>query len=380
MLLNGAAGVAPSNTSNGTGGWLPTAIANAFGYPAQYGFAGTGETIAIVNDAFPSASDLSTFWSVSSLPTTPVVHTIAPDGVNASAGSSDVTEITLDTETAAGLAPYATTDVVEAKSLDTVDILSALDYSVQTLGANVVSMSFGLCEDADPSFDDAVDSVAQEAAATGTTIVASTGDDGPGCYSGSTLETGVSAPASDPYVVSVGGTESQFQEPITTTAQANAQLEHAAPWNDTSSGSGSAGGGVSAIWTIPSYQNAPGIVSTAASAKMRNVPDVVLPASVLGPAAVRVGGTWMGIGGTSWSAPEFAAMQAEIDQQCGASRWGLPDLYRVYYQKASSFHDVTSGSISYPGVSASYAAKSGYDNATGLGMPIGEQIAVQDGC
>jgi hypothetical protein len=73
-------------------------------------------------------------------------------------------------------------------------------------------------------------------------------------------------------------------------------------------------------------------------------------------------------------------MQAEINQQCGTSRWSLPDLYRVYYQAPSSFVDVTGGDISWATTSLTYSAGAGYDNTSGLGLPIGEAIAVEDGC
>jgi kumamolisin len=223
------------------------------------------------------------------------------------------------------------------------------------------------------------DNLAQEAAATGTTIVASTGDQGPTCYDGSTQIAGVGEPASDPYIVAAGGNEDNaLQMPYPTTVpQLDAFLQIAEPWNDSQ---GSGGGGVSALWQIPVYQNAPGIISTAVSSTNRNVPDISLPSSGTGPAAIVLNGTWTFIHGTSWAAPQFAAMQAEINQQCGSSRWGLPDLYRVYYQAPDSFVDITTGNISWSTTPLSYAASAGYDNASGLGLPLGEAIAIEDGC
>lgn len=361
-----------------TGGWLSTALANAFAYPVQSGFGGTGQTIAIIGAAYPARSDLTSFWSISKIPAA-TVNFLAFDGGNGSPNKGEIDEATLDAETISGLAPYAVTDVIAMPGLNDQYVAPAIEYAVDQLGASVVSMSFGGCETDDEQSDAAIDGVAEEAAATGVTLVASAGDSGTTCDLG--VQTGVQEPASDPYVVGVGGTESLFNVGNNATQQQiDADLQNPAPWNETTSGDsprGAGGGGISQIWAIPSYQYAPGALSST----QRNVPDIAFPASVLnGPAAVYLNGAWSLIGGTSWSAPQFAAMQAEINQVCGHNRWGLPDLYRVAYQFPAAFVDVTTGEISWPGFSLEYYAGTGYDNASGLGMPLGLEIAIYDGC
>lgn len=358
-------------------GWLPTALANAFLDPVQYGYGGNGTTIAIVGAAYPALADLQKFWSSSNGPAA-TVNLIPFDGGNSSPSAGDVAEATLDAETITGITPYAVTDVIEMPALADEYVGPAIQFALQQ-NANVVSMSFGGCETDDEAADQVIDSVAQEAAATGVTLVAAAGDAGPTCDAGTV--NGVNEPASDPYVVGVGGSESLFNGgTYKSQRQLIIALRNPVVWNDTlpsDSPAGAGSGGVSQIWPIPAYQYAPG----AASNTMRNVPDISFPASLLfGPAAFYLNGVWESAGGTSWSTPQFAAMQAQIDQVCSTPRWALPDLYRVAYQAPGAFVDVTSGRITWPTSDLVYAAGPGYDNASGLGMPLGVEIAIFDGC
>ena len=380
LLLDGS--IYLLTNTGGFGAWLPTANAVAFLYPIEYGFGGTGQKIETLGNGIPSSSDLAAYFQGAGLPTTPTVNSFLYQ--NGDTPNYDNSETTLDAETLAGLAPYATIDVVELPDLLDQTIVGALSSSVASIAPNIISMSFGGCEN--EAFSTAIHNIAQEAVATGVTLVASAGDQGPVCDSNG--DTGVEAPASDPNVVAVGGSE-DLGSTVNTLPAIDAALRNPAVWNDLSSGcTGNCvgGGGVSTIWSIPSYQYAPGIVSTAHSSTMRNVPDISLPAGgVNGPDAFFYNGSWQAVGGTSWAAPEFAAMQAEINQQCialggGSRASALADLYRVFYQAPSAFIDVTSGFISYPTTSLTYSAGPGYDNASGLGLPLGEEIAVQDGC
>ena len=94
---------------------------------------------------------------------------------------------------------------------------------------------------------------------------------------------------------------------------------------------------------------------------------------------------FLGIGGTSASAPAFAGIMALVNQQTGA-RQGNANyvLYKLAAQQPSAFHDVTVGTIAMPcqtgsvncttattgdkyGILSGYNAVAGYDLATGLG-------------
>jgi kumamolisin len=175
------------------------------------------------------------------------------------------------------------------------------------------------------------------------TFSASSGDQGsspPGCKAPA-----VNAPASTPNVVAVGGTSLFVNN--------NGSYHSETAW----SGSG---GGVSQVWTIPSYQSGlKGVLG-----KTRNVPDIAFPGDPNEGTSLLFGGQWAGpIGGTSWSSPIFSAVQTETDQLHNAREGFVnPLIYSTYAKHASAaFHDITSGS------NGAYSAHAGYDDVTGLG-------------
>ena len=86
---------------------------------------------------------------------------------------------------------------------------------------------------------------------------------------------------------------------------------------------------------------------------------------------------WLGVGGTSAGAPQWAALIAIADQGRAAS--GQPainstspqEVMSVLYKNPGDFHDITVGtSIGQP----HYSAGIGYDYVTGLGSPIANLV------
>jgi hypothetical protein len=90
-------------------------------------------------------------------------------------------------------------------------------------------------------------------------------------------------------------------------------------------------------------------------------------------------GSWEGVNGTSWGSPEFAAMLAEVYQYCGTAFTNateIPYLVNGRAAAATAFIDITKGNNRFTSVSATaYTAGVGYDNATGLGVPLGLPFA-----
>jgi len=342
------------------GGWGPTAVANALQFPVQSGFNGAGQTVAIVIDSGFAQTDLSTYLAYFQIPSTG--RTISTEQVDGSPGTADQAEATLDVETVAALAPGANVIVYEVPDLSDQDITDAYDQIIGDGKASVVSSSFGGCEYANPPESP----VLQQGALQHVLFVASSGDQGNECFSsedGSTpvYAVGVSYPASDPNGIGVGGTET-YGRPLTS----------ATVWNDSkcSSGQCAAGGGVSAHFGLPSFQQG---LAGASSAQWRNVPDVSMPAELT---SVYEAGSWGLMSGTSWSAPQFAALMAEVYHYCEsalASPASVP--YYVTAHSASAFIDVTSGNDQFDGTSPFYSAGPGYDDASGIGVPLGMPFA-----
>ena len=123
----------------------------------------------------------------------------------------------------------------------------------------------------------------------------------------------VDDPASQPYVVGVGGTS------LTVNAATGAYASEAV-WND-GLGNGAGGGGVSTVWPIPSWQTN---VSTVYSKTHRNVPDVSLNADPDTGYSIYYNGQWTIYGGTSCAAPLWAAFTARVNQAArGHSKAGI---------------------------------------------------------
>ena len=133
--------------------------------------------------------------------------------VDGGAGSGVGTgEAALDIEDVIGLAPLATIDVYSAPEGSEYD---GEPYSkiVNADTDQVVSISYGLCElDEDVAFTDSESAVFEQAATQGESVFAAAGDKGStGCYgrirARLTASTpSVDDPASQPYVLGVGGT------------------------------------------------------------------------------------------------------------------------------------------------------------------------------
>ncbi len=349
-------------------GYSPSDVANAFQFPVQNGFDGNGEVIGVIGDEAPSTSDLTTYVSTFSIPGNPVSHftvtNIATPAPGSTPDTGGIQEATLDVESIMGLAPGATIKFYSTGR----DLSNAAFYNAENKASvdnvDVLSISFGGCEGTPPAPPDAT--VFGVMVGAGEAITASAGDQGNECYVGPGNVPGVNYPASDPNVVGVGGNESD---------PSVGSLLNPAVWNDTVySGQGSSGGGISDIFSLPSYQTG---LTTAASQTMRNVPDVSMPGEAVA-VFITQGGGWQTFAGTSWSAPQFAAMLAELNEYCGGRPSGGKTTLGEIYSAANYngvYLDITRGNNQFAGTSPYYAAGPGYDNASGLGLASGMPIA-----
>jgi kumamolisin len=319
------------------GGYTPVALANSFNFPVQNGHDGTGHTAAIIIDSNVADSDLSSFFSYFPITRTGTITREIVSGTGAT--NKDVDETALDTETIGGLAPGANIILYLIGALTNTDIDGAANKIVSDNKADAVNMSFGGNEITEKTFAAAL----KHGNAEGITFVASSGDSG---SNGGV----VSWPAVEPRVLALGGTDITY---------GGGKYVHDQAW----SGSG---GGVSRIYAIPAYQK--GVKGLASNTK-RNVPDLAFPAYYTD---TFVSGGWVGLQGTSWSSPTYVALQLEINQVKGARfGWVNSAIYSVFKKEgyATDFYDVTQGS------NGKYSAKTGYDNVTGIGSPIGEALA-----
>jgi subtilase family serine protease len=431
---------------------------------------GTGQTIAIVAETNINVQDVADFRNLFGLPpNAPQVILNGPDpGV-----TFDETESDLDTQWSGAVAKNATIDLVVSESTETsqgVD-LSTL-YIIDNNLAPVMSESYSCCEAFLGTGGNAFASALYEqGAAQGITIILSAGDTGSaGCDDGvAAAQNGlaVSGLASTPFNVAVGGTDFNdvnswstywsSTNNATTLASALSYIPEI-PWNDSCARNGNAGdcasagsdphgvdltgggGGASSCVTSnyngesttctsgypkPAWQSGPGVpndgvrdipdVSLFASNGFNGTSYVVCEADTVQPESISCNPAdpnwvFLGVGGTSASAPAFAGMMALVNQKTG-QRQGNANyvLYALAAQSGSScasnaamaptanssgciFYDVSTGNNSVACMGGSpncsnttsggygllevnpptdpslgWMAAAGYDLATGLG-------------
>lgn len=348
-----------SGSATYSGGWAPYGVASGLDFPVQHGWNGSGQGVAIVIDSDVDRSVVQTYLTKFNI-AMPSITTIPINGASGISGS-DSDEAYLDVETVASLAPGAHIYIYQTPGLDDQSIADAYSKINSDGLARVVNNSFGGCEYPNPPEDPFIASGAQA----GIAYVASAGDSGNVCDGAS--QVGASWPASNPNVIGAGGTE--------TNIGMGYAIDSDTVWNDTScQGSPSqcaGGGGPSSVYKLPAYQSG---VSGVASTRFRNTPDISMPAEDV----IFNGGTWGLINGTSWSSPQYAALMAEIYQYCHVSS-GIANPVNIPYYVAAhapgALLDVVNGNDQYQSKTPFYTAATDYDDASGLGVPVGMAYA-----
>jgi kumamolisin len=248
--------------------------------------------------------------------------------------------------------------------------VDALQEAVSDNNAiSVISISYGNPED-DPNGAwtqmgvKVVNTALEAAAAKGITVCCASGDDG-STDQDTDRRAHVDFPASSPNVLGVGGTR------LTSSGGSKPSIAGERVWNDLLQGNGAGGGGISAVFTKPPYQNAVKVPPSANPPHRigRGVPDVAAVADPeTGVVIMHVDGRRLEpIGGTSAAAPLWAALVARLNQGLKA-RCGF--LNTLLYTKFADgvLHDITEGD------NGAYPAGPGWDACTGLGSPDGGRL------
>ena len=373
--LRPADSMRPADGSGPQGGLAPADIRKAYGL--SVGAGGAGQAIALYELDGYNPSDIAAYRSAFGLPAAPLQNVLV-DGASGAAGAN-TDEVVLDIEMAQALAPnlsrilvYETPNDTDPHFLDGYSRIATDDLAKQ------VSTSWGSAEDQNTeTFLQSENTIFQQMAAQGQSVLSATGDNG--AYDDAGLNSiggadptapgtlSVDDPSAQPYVTGVGGT--------TLTSVANGTYISETTWGDPTDtsfsphGSGG-GGGFSMQWPVPSYQGGLQFAPPG-----RSVPDVALNADPNTGYSIYTSGAWHVYGGTSVCAPLWAGLTALVNGKRAAAGLGPvgflnPALYQIGASAAypSDFHDITTGDNLY------YPARTGYDNATGLGTFIGDAL------
>jgi kumamolisin len=350
---------APKQSPSGPGGgYSPNDIVKGYNL-SSVSENGSGQIIALFELGKYQASDITKYTNYFGLPTAKLKNVLVDGGAS---GGIDP-EVTLDIELVLALAPQSQVYVYEGPNsnqgvLDTYNRIATDNIAKQ------VSTSWGVGENLESTqYLKAENAIFLQMAAHGQTIYAAAGDSGAyDDYPSPILV--VDDPASQPYVVGVGGTKLKVNPE-------SGAYESETVWNN-GPGNGAGGGGVSVVWGIPAWQ---ADVSTVYSKTHRNVPDVSLNADPDTGYSIYYDGQWTIFGGTSCAAPLWAAFTARVNQNRVSNEnpvlgFANPALYSIATGSsyAETFHDVITGNNLY------YQAKKGYDNASGWGSFDGEAL------
>ncbi|HXW77532.1 MAG TPA: hypothetical protein VEJ20_08990, partial [Candidatus Eremiobacteraceae bacterium] len=214
-----------------------------------------------------------------------------------------------------------------------------------------------------------MDQLFQDAANLSITVLVSSGDDG--CFIESNTQAQASFPATEPWVTACGGTTigdisgSDFIEYV---------------WNDVGNGGGppgATGGGVSARYPIPAYQQGVAVPNrNGTTTSGRGVPDISGNASENSGYPQFINGQSGPVGGTSAVAPLYAGLIAIINANLGVT---VGFINPIIYGAAGSAFRIVSGppgpaNNSFNGVTGYPATSKVWNACTGLGSVKGTAL------
>ncbi len=388
---------------------------------------GSFQSVAIVGQSYvPTGpeSEVLRFSSVNTSTGISLSPVLVPGSGVEAIFPGDEGESEIDIEYSSGVSRGANLYFVFTGANSNYDVNDAIALAITHDIARVISVSYSECEPLESSSNlQQFNSLFQQAAAQGQTIIAASGDQGPtacvvyGSNSGLTTAQqqglAVNFPASSPWVTAVGGTQmapgtfapgsSTYWNSATNYDSIGSLVGYTPEvvWNEDSPTQGifASSGGPSTLFARPSWQTGvPGIPA----GSFRLVPDISFQASAANPGYIicsddpylggdssdcasslaleNSSGHYVINGGTSFAAPIFAGFVAFLNgyEQSNGQGNVNPILYSLAAQPsiyASTFHDVTIGTTACLSADSNcstagqsnFAATPGYDQATGLG-------------
>ena len=410
----------PSNRYSASGGYWFTDLKQAYDYPSYQTsingkpLDGTGVSVAVLMEYDALDSDIKAvfdhekFSQVTGKPA-PTIQRVEIDG-GAPFDPNNSFEASLDVQEVLGGAPGSAVTLVTTPDLSDTSIIDGYLYIIESNQYDIVNSSFGGCElfytaaynggQDYTAILDLYDTLFKQGNSQGITFVASSGDEGGlSCpdtnYFGGTGPSrfipSVQFPSDSPSVTGVGGgnllTSVKTAPSLASTyASENALGDPEIAYDpygvgvNVAAGFWGAGGGVSAHFAKPNYQQ---LVDTG-STSFRTTPDVGMqvggcPGGIAllpcGPnrsyVIISLGGTLYGVIGTSVSSPEFVSAAALYIERSGG-RVGNLNTY-LYSQSALQVSKGASGfnriGLGFDGKYTGGAPQGGYNYLAGNGTP-----------
>jgi kumamolisin len=327
----------------------PQQVATAYNFPAGDG---AGQCIGILElGGGYLSSDVALTFSAMGLTPPTMVDVLVSGGLNSPANDNASFENILDIACAGGVAPKAKLAMYYAPNTSQgfIDGIAAAIHDTAN-NPSILSVSWASYEQyEDISYVNAFEDMLHSAVVKGITVLFAAGDDGSETfiYYGNNQEVlpAVGYPASSPYVLACGGTSLELNTGTNTIA-----AEYV--WNEltpTSGLWGAGNGGISNIFTVPSYQAGLTYKTYAGDVHtltMRGIPDISGNADKYsGYKNLYVSGISNYGNGTSSVAPLYAGLIARINAIKGV-RLGFAN--RLFYANPGAFRVITSGHTANP--------------------------------
>jgi kumamolisin len=391
-------GPVPQNFISSTGPYYTADLRQAYNYPSAEAITAKGVNIGILMEGDFNPPDITAYFNDELLPASlqPTVTSIPING-GLPYSTTNSFETHLDIQQSGGMSLAANITLYNLRDLSDATIMDGLNTINSDNVADVVSMSFGAPEadylpanNGGTSFVyliDMEDTLFLQGTTQGISFVASSGDHGaiPLVGAAQTPTLSAETPASDPYVVGVGGTN--LVTTFVSASNDSAYVSENANFDTEPNGEvWGSGGGISVIFAKPMYQNK---VPTQ-SATARTVPDVAGHMGGCPSDAVTcntpdsadlevIGGELDGVIGTSAAAPDFAGLVAlKVALNGGTMKGRLGWANHHIYRLAKAQYD-GAGLVSFhhkaiPGNNGFYTTTTPYDLVIGTGTAKGRQF------
>jgi len=349
-----------------------------------------GGCIGLIEISDYSAPGITNFDKTFKLPTANITRVVAPDSHNPGRNSR-LDETMLDIEYSHTFAPGAPisvylSDPATFSANPIAATVDALNTAVADDKCTALSISIESCGFPNTYYTGALHTTYMQAATQGQTVFVAEGDEGAAefeidlttgtCVLGTSPH--VNELASDPLVTAIGGT--QFK-PNYDSAGNDVGFVPESVWNEpkrASTGISAGGGGVSTVWSKPSFQ-----MTDTPNDGARDVPDISIEAACSTPGAFSVfpdqaSGNKVSCCacGTSIGAPMWAGITELILQSDGQQPMStftsfntrLYQLGDMRNTAVTGIRDVTTGNNDFEAV-IGFPATPGFDLASGWGTP-----------
>ncbi|HEU5396478.1 MAG TPA: protease pro-enzyme activation domain-containing protein [Verrucomicrobiae bacterium] len=312
---------------------------------------GAGQTVAVLEFDGYYPNDIAAYENISGLPNIPLTNVAVNGGVSSitKVGSE---EVSLDIEMIACMAP-GVSQIMVYEAANPSPFSDLLNRIATDNAAQIVSCSWGA-----GGPDPVSEQIFQEMALQGQSFFNASGDSD--AFVGK-----IPFPSDSTNIIQVGGTKLFTSKP-------GGVWTNEAVWNS-GNGAGSSGG-VSKVYSLPSWQQGVATTANKGSTTMRNVPDVAMCAQNI--EVIYGNGRTGVIIGTSAAAPLWAGFAALVNQRAaemGQAPVGFinPAIYAIGKSTNydACFHDIKKGNNFWMKSRYKYKAVPGYDLCTGWGSP-----------